>query len=124
MGSPHATRRLRGSRCPVAASGSVTISPARLLAIALALAAIAFAGRVLAHSWYPERCCGSHDCQIVDDVERLEDGDLLFRAGPISVVVPAEFMRLPSPDGHTHVCVYQVRSGEYRPRCVFVPGLI
>ncbi|MGE0848831.1 MAG: hypothetical protein AB7O44_04290 [Hyphomicrobiaceae bacterium] len=49
---------------------------------------------------------------------------MLFRAGPISVVVPAEFMRLPSPESHTHVCVYQVRSGEYLPRCVFVPGVI
>jgi hypothetical protein len=42
----------------------------------------------------------------------------------VLVVVPAEFMRLPSPDNDTHVCVYRVGSGEYRPRCVFVPGVI
>jgi hypothetical protein len=42
----------------------------------------------------------------------------------VLVVVPAEFMRLPSPDNDTHVCVYRVGSAEYRPRCVFVPGVI
>jgi hypothetical protein len=78
----------------------------------------------LSHSWYPHRCCGGHDCARVESIERLPDGDLLFRAGSISVVVPAEFMRLPSPDNDTHVCVYRVGSGEYRPRCVFVPGII
>jgi hypothetical protein len=76
-----------------------------------------------AHSWYPEKCCAGHDCAKVDSIEKLEGGDLLFRVGPISVVVPAEFQRLPSPDSDTHVCVYKVRGNEYRPRCVFVPGL-
>jgi hypothetical protein len=46
----------------------------------------------------------------------------VFHAGDISVVVPAEFKRLPSEDNETHVCVYQIGSGAYRPRCVFVPG--
>jgi hypothetical protein len=78
--------------------------------------------RALAHSWYPVRCCSDQDCRKVDRIEPLEDGDALFHAGPISVVVPAEFMRLPSEDNHTHVCVYRIGSGEYRPRCVFVPG--
>ena len=80
--------------------------------------------QAVAHSWYPTKCCGGHDCRKVDSIEKLDDGDLRFRAGSISVVVPAEFMRLPSPDNDTHVCVYRVGSGEYRPRCVFVPGLI
>ena len=94
------------------------------LAIALALGAVVSGTRhAVAHSWYPSRCCGGHDCNKVDSIETLEDGDLLFRAGLISVVVPAEFMRLPSPDNDTHICVYQVGNGEYRPRCVFVPGL-
>ena len=94
------------------------------LALALALGAVLLAARhALAHSWYPEKCCGGHDCRKVDSIEKLADGDMLFRAGPISVVVPAEFMRLPSPDNDTHICVYQVRGSEYRPRCVFVPGL-
>lgn len=80
------------------------------------------ASRALAHSWYPAKCCGGQDCHDVDRIEPLPDGDALFHAGSISVVVPAEFLRLPSQDNHTHVCVYQIGSGEYRPRCVFVPG--
>jgi hypothetical protein len=60
----------------------------------------------------------------VDSIEMLDDGDMLFRAGSISVVVAAGFQRLPSLDNHTHVCVYRVRSGEYRPRCVFVQGVM
>ena len=100
--------------------------------LGLALAALAAAGgemlvlvpAVLAHSWYPPKCCTGHDCKKVDSIERLPDGDLLFRAGAIAVVVPAEFMRLPSQDNETHVCVYRLASGEYRPRCVFVPGLM
>lgn len=94
--------------------------------LAVLLGVEALIGAVLpaaAHSWYPEKCCAGHDCTKVDSIEKLEDGDLLFRAGSISVVVPAEFQRLPSPDGDTHVCVYKVRGGEYRPRCVFVPGV-
>jgi hypothetical protein len=94
-----------------------------LLVIFSALCAIVCsASLVRAHSWYPQRCCGGEDCRKVDRIETLEDGDLLFHAGSISVVVPAEFMRLPSPDNDTHVCVYQIGNGEYRPRCVFVPG--
>jgi hypothetical protein len=96
-----------------------------VLALVLFLAAaLACEQRAAAHSWYPAKCCAGHDCRKVDSIEKLEDGDLLFRAGPVLVVVPAEFMRLPSPDNDTHVCVYKVGSGEYRPRCVFVPGLI
>lgn len=104
------------------ASSARTTPLVVVLALALPLVA-ACAARALAHSWYPDRCCGGHDCRVVDRIETLEDGDLLFQAGSIRVVVPAEFKRLPSPDSHTHVCVYQVRAGEYRPRCVFVPGV-
>jgi hypothetical protein len=77
----------------------------------------------VAHSWYPEKCCSGQDCMKVDSIEKLPDGDLLFRAGAVSVVVPAEFRRQTSPDNDTHVCVYKVRGTEYRPRCVFVPGV-
>jgi hypothetical protein len=59
---------------------------------------------------------------VVDRIDELPDGDELFHAGHISVVVPTDFKRLPSQDDHVHVCVYQVGSGEYRPRCVFIPG--
>ena len=104
-----------------------TLHARTAIALALPLAvALALGGtrQAVAHSWYPTKCCGGHDCRKVDSIEKLDDGDLRFRAGSISVVVPAEFMRLPSPDNDTHVCVYRVGSGEYRPRCVFVPGLI
>jgi hypothetical protein len=98
---------------------------ALLLPLALACGEVALRmAPAFAHSWYPRKCCGGHDCAKVDSIEKLSDGDLLFRAGAISVVVPAEFMRLPSPDNDTHVCVYRIGSGEYRPRCVFVPGVI
>jgi hypothetical protein len=96
-----------------------------LLTLTTLLVALTIVSRgSLAHSWYPPRCCGGDDCRKVDRVETLADGDLLFYAGSISVVVPAEFLRLPSQDDQTHICVYQVRGGEYRPRCVFVPGTI
>jgi hypothetical protein len=108
-----------------------TLNTSTAVPLALSLAAgLAFGvivsgpQQAVAHSWYPAKCCSGQDCQKVDSIEKLDDGDLRFRAGSISVVVPAEFMRLPSPDNDTHVCVYRVGSGEYRPRCVFVPGLI
>lgn len=109
----------------------MSISRSGMAAALAASLALASAGGVTlgaapaaAHSWYPEKCCAGQDCAKVDSIEKLEDGDLLFRVGAISVVVPAEFQRLPSPDSDTHVCVYKVRGGEYRPRCVFVPGLM
>jgi hypothetical protein len=82
------------------------------------------ASHALAHSWYPVKCCGGEDCRRVDSIDPLPDGDAVFHAGSISVVVPAEFMRLPSQDDHAHICVYRIGSGEYRPRCVFVPGAV
>jgi hypothetical protein len=94
-------------------------------ALVLALGSISsVTRRAVAHSWYPARCCGGEDCKRVDSIEMLADGDMLFRAGSIAVVVPAEFMRLPSPDNDAHVCFYRVGTGYYRPRCVFVPGVI
>ena len=94
-----------------------------LLSLFLAIGAIVCGiPRVLAHSWYPPRCCSGQDCRKVDSIQTLEDGDQLFRAGSSSVIVPAEFMKLPSQDNDTHICVYRIDSGEYRPRCVFVPG--
>jgi hypothetical protein len=107
---------------------SAAISAAWRAGRALALVS-AFAAVLLptpdaaAHSWYPAKCCSGEDCMKVDSIEKLPDGDLLFRAGAVSVVVPAEFRRQTSPDNDTHVCVYKVRGGEYRPRCVFVPGV-
>ena len=98
---------------------------AALLALALSAATVTADTRpAAAHSWYPQKCCSGQDCMKVDSIEVLENGDMRFQAGAISVVVAAEFLRLPSQDNDTHVCVYQVGSGEYRPRCVFVPGVM
>ena len=108
-----------------------TLKARTAAAVALSLAVVATCPLLvsgilpaLAHSWYPEKCCAGNDCAKVDSIEKLDDGDLLFRVGSISVVVAAEFKRLPSPDSDTHVCVYRVGNGEYRPRCVYVPGLM
>jgi hypothetical protein len=109
---------------PTSTAGTA-VALAALFALVLGLGAVVSGTRhAVAHSWYPAKCCSGQDCRKVDSIEKLEDGDMLFRAGAISVVVAAEFLRLPSPDNDTHVCVYQVGSGEYRPRCVFVPGLM
>src|SRR5215813_2607594 len=75
-----------------------------------------------AHSWYPKVCCNDKDCLIVDKVDALPDGAELFHAGSITVIVPKYFKRMPSQDSHVHLCYYRVFTGEYRPRCVFVPG--
>lgn len=75
-----------------------------------------------AHSWYPQVCCNDKDCLLVDKVDSLPDGAELFHAGSITVIVPKHFKRMPSQDSHVHLCYYRVFSGEYRPRCVFVPG--
>jgi hypothetical protein len=94
----------------------------------LALAAVwlfqAPAGRssAHAHSWYPQSCCNDKDCRIVDKVDSLADGAELFHAGSITVIVPKHFKRMPSQDSRVHLCFYRVFTGEYRPRCVFVPG--
>jgi hypothetical protein len=107
---------------PAAKAGTV-VAVSLFAGIALALGSFVPApSRALAHVWYPVKCCGGEDCHKVDRIEPLPDGDAVFYAGPISVVVAAEFLRLPSEDNDTHICVYRISNGEYRPRCVFVPG--
>ena len=95
-----------------------------LLAL-VAVMALRAAGAVTtahAHSWYPPLCCNDKDCRLVDKIDPLPDGGELFHAGSITVIVPRSFKRMPSQDSHVHVCYYRVFTGEYRPRCVFVPG--
>jgi len=91
-------------------------------AAALALGAIGALTYAEAHSWYPPICCNDKDCRLVDKVDPLPDGAELFHAGSITVIVPRSFKRMPSQDSHVHLCYYRVFTGEYRPRCVFVPG--
>jgi hypothetical protein len=98
----------------------VAIAAALPMAVLLLLSAIG--GRAHAHSWYPQVCCNDKDCRTVDKVDSLPDGAELFHAGSITVIVPKHFKRMPSQDSHVHLCYYRVFTGEYRPRCVFVPG--
>jgi|SRR5262245_34636019 len=91
-------------------------------AILVFLSAAARLTPVQAHSWYPQSCCNDKDCRVVDKVDPLPDGAELFHAGSITVIVPRQFKRLPSQDSQVHLCFYRVFTGEYRPRCVFVPG--
>jgi hypothetical protein len=86
------------------------------------LSAIGCLARAHAHSWYPKACCNDKDCRTVDKVDSLPDGAELFHAGSITVIVPKHFKRMPSQYSHVHLCYYRVFTGEYRPRCVFVPG--
>jgi hypothetical protein len=98
------------------------------LTLALTLAALVLPNTignlagVQAHSWYPPLCCDNKDCMMVDKIDALPDGGELFHAGSITVLVPRHFKRMPSQDSHVHLCFYRVFTGEYRPRCVFVPG--
>ena len=102
----------------------LNVGLAALLLIAALLLPSAIGGfaRAHAHSWYPQTCCNDKDCRVVDKVDSLPDGAELFHAGSITVIVPKQFKRMPSQDSHVHVCYYRVFTGEYRPRCVFVPG--
>ena len=100
----------------------VAIAAALPVAALLLLSATGDLARAHAHSWYPQVCCNDKDCRTVDKVDSLPDGAELFHAGSIVVIVPKHFKRMPSQDSHVHLCYYRVFTGEYRPRCVFVPG--
>jgi hypothetical protein len=100
----------------------VAIASALPTAALLMLSTIGGLTRADAHSWYPPLCCNDKDCLMVDKVDSLPDGGELFHAGSITVIVPKHFKRMPSQDSHVHLCYYRVFTGEYRPRCVFVPG--
>ena len=77
--------------------------------------------QVNGHSWYPQWCCGGHDCRKVDKIDYLPDGDMIMHVGYIDVVVPSKFPKQPSQDANAHVCV-SIATGTYRPVCVFLPG--
>jgi hypothetical protein len=98
------------------------VAVAAALAMTIPLFLSAIGTRADAHSWYPQVCCNDKDCRIVDKVDSLPNGAELFHAGSITVIVPKNFKRMPSQDSHVHLCYYRVFTGEYRPRCIFVPG--
>ncbi len=84
---------------------------------------LVFVPLLLAHSWYPSRCCADQDCKEVpcEQVERLgpasKEGNI-YRYRP-SATEYRDFQanqHAYSPDGRCHVCLY-VRS----PRCIFTP---
>jgi len=52
----------------------------------------------------------------------LADGSMVMDARPMHVLVPWGFLQQPSRDNDAHVCAYQMPTGQYVPRCVFLPG--
>ncbi len=66
---------------------------------------------VLAHSWYPQGCCGGHDCAPVpcDQVIETKDG---YRVGSLLFTDPQVS---PSRDAECHACVH-----DGIPLCLFI----
>ena len=93
----------------------------------LAVAALLFGAVALspsnlaAHSWYPQRCCSEKDCFLADHILRLPDGVLEFTTGEVVLRVPRSFPIEASPDGKSHICVYDSGWG-LEARCVFLPA--
>jgi len=63
---------------------------------------------VVAHSWYPQWCCGGADCHPV----------------PCAGIVIGDAAVLPSPDGQCHACDHLGTKGYQHRYCVFVPQAI
>lgn len=78
----------------------------------------------LAHSWYPQYCCRDDDCRKIDRMEKYPDGSMVIDAGSMHVVIPRGFLQQPSRDNDAHVCAYQMPTGQYVPRCLFLPGAV
>src|SRR5262245_10024201 len=76
----------------------------------------------LAHSWYPRYCCQDEDCRKADRIGKLSDGSMAIDAGSMHVFMPPGFLQQPSRDNDAHVCAYQMPTGQYVPRCLFLPG--
>ena len=96
---------------------------ALMIGALVATAIVLTATPVIAHSWYPKKCCNEQDCFPATRIERLSDKRLQVTAGHITVVIPLGFPALPSQDNNAHVCVYRDIMGRYHPRCLFLPGV-
>lgn len=61
-------------------------------------------GVILAHGWYPQRCCGDSHCHPVgcDQLIEQPNGDVVL-AGTL-IRVPAAEVKA-SPDRRCHLCV-------------------
>jgi hypothetical protein len=99
---------------------------ARLFILAVVCCAAIFAlpnSASRAHFWYPKKCCNDQDCFRAVSIKRLPDGRLAITASHFTVIVPSGFPIRPSLDSDSHICVYRNISGQYLPRCVFMPGM-
>ena len=88
--------------------------------------ALACAGRIAAHEWYPLECCQGTDCAPVLSVQTLPPVDSAAPPAMVvttkygSVVVPGEFPRRESKDNQMHACM---KHGVTRMHllCLFIP---
>ena len=67
---------------------------------------------ILAHSFYPAKCCNEGDCRAVPCEEIVVNGSWVTWRG----LRTAAFIIKPSPDGECHVC-----NDYQRIRCIFMP---
>lgn len=82
-----------------------------LIACTLALLATA----ALAHSWYPQQCCGDRDCKPVPCDQLVEDRDGWLYIPTGNHFTPPQVQ--PSQDRHCHVCL---GLSDKRSLCAFI----
>jgi hypothetical protein len=75
-----------------------------------------WSSRVLIHDWYPESCCGGHDCRPVpcDEIIELPNNTVQWQQ--------YNFMYNqvhPSKDSKCHVCIHKNTGYSEFPVCVF-----
>jgi hypothetical protein len=79
---------------------------------------------VLAHSWYPAKCCTAYDCDTADSMLIDEFGAMVIIDGKRRLVIPHSLPRSESPDNNIHICYdrEEMRKG-VQPEiyCVFLP---
>lgn len=98
--------------------------------LSLALALVAGAPEVRAHSFYDLECCSDKDCwPMGKDSDAREPDPTMEPGGYVTfdgIFVPHDETR-PSPDGRFHICRYggaangQVIQPSRRPICMWAP---
>lgn len=76
---------------------------------------------VSAHDWYPQECCGGHDCHVVDSI-RWEGKNIIAMVGAENITVtPGSTRWKPSPDAQYHICYTNAYDAPH-VYCFFIPG--
>ena len=78
---------------------------------------------ILAHSWYPNNCCGGQDCHPVpcDELLAQKDGGVRWQ-DPSGTTYTWDYRQVqPSQDNQCHVCIVPPSewAPEGRPTCAF-----